>query len=85
MTRYNFPEEPEEEKCKAISVEDLAEVLRKHDLLRRGEEGGTKAKLAKTDLSGDILKVAWGEAQPLNLSDANLSGCGPASKRARMK
>ena len=60
---------------KNISVEELNEILEKHEIWLRGEEGGERADLWDTDLRGfDLIDINLSGADLRNsdLGDANL-------------
>ena len=60
---------------KNISVEELNEILEKHEIWLRGEEGGERADLWDTDLRGfDLIEINLSGADLRNsdLGDANL-------------
>ena len=60
---------------KNISVEELNEILEKHEIWLRGEEGGERADLRDTDLRGfDLIDINLSGADLRNsdLGDANL-------------
>lgn len=60
-----------------VSKEELAEIVRKHRLWRRGEPGGERADLSWTDLSGVDLTRAYLVRAYLtgaDLTSANLQG-----------
>ena len=60
---------------KNISVEELNEILEKHEIWLRGEEGGERADLSDADLRGFDLSdtnLSYAYLNDANLSDADL-------------